>query len=508
MGGVVMLAEPWLRLAGGCGTAEVDLGGAPREIDGVEKLRHRGGIEVGIAEVARAIREHPLLDLRQQVHVLRRVERQARKRGGEIRLHRQHREERDATGARQRGGDDVVACPVALERSAPQRAIGCEVGTRDVTMVARHLGEDEIRGAAGVEPSRAPGRYPPQCGLELRLTEGGIGGECAEVSEEVGAPVQCGSECIAPRDQQGTHPEALVRVADRGGEIGAPREPPEAVMQLPEARHRPGHRRGAGADRARVGNELAGRIDVHAGARARGRTLPVVEEVGPAVDEHGGEATAAEITRLRVGYRESEADPDCGVDRVPTGGEYLGRRVGAVAIGRGDGGARSIAAGCGRGRRRRRSVRRGDRKQQGNALQGVVAVTIHSAPGSGTVSPTWRRASAARIDSVAAALSDAGWPSSARLAGPMLRAVSSAASSPRPRLKSNDRSNDLSLGRGLDAALDTALNMGPASRALDGQPASLRAAATESIRAALARRQVGETVPLPGALWIVTATTP
>src|SRR5207253_6039278 len=118
---------------------------------------------------------------------------------------------------------------------------------------------------------------------------------------------------------------------------------------------------------------------------------------------------------------------------VPTGGEYLGRRVGAVPIGRGDGGARSIAAGRGR----RRSVRHGDRKQQGNALQGVVAVTIHSAPGSGTVSPTWRRASAARIDSAAAALSDAGWPSSARLAGPMLRAVSSAASSPRPRLRSN-----------------------------------------------------------------------
>src|SRR5205807_6162112 len=62
-----------------------------------------------------------------------------------------------------------------------------------------------------------------------------------------------------------------------------------------------------------------------------------------------------------------------------------------------------------------------------SGLQGVVAVTIHSAPGSGTVSPTWRRARAARIDSVAAALSDAGWPSSARLAGPMLRAVSSAA---------------------------------------------------------------------------------
>jgi SAM-dependent methyltransferase len=71
-----------------------------------------------------------------------------------------------------------------------------------------------------------------------------------------------------------------------------------------------------------------------------------------------------------------------------------------------------------------------------------------------------------------------------------------------------DLSFDLGLGRGLDAALDTALNMGPASRALDGQPAALRAAAAESVRAALARRAVGEAVPLPGALWIVTASAP
>ncbi len=71
-----------------------------------------------------------------------------------------------------------------------------------------------------------------------------------------------------------------------------------------------------------------------------------------------------------------------------------------------------------------------------------------------------------------------------------------------------DLSFDLAHGRGLDAAVDTALNIGPASRALDGQPAALRTAAAESIRAALAHRQVGGTVPLPGALWLVTATNP
>jgi SAM-dependent methyltransferase len=67
---------------------------------------------------------------------------------------------------------------------------------------------------------------------------------------------------------------------------------------------------------------------------------------------------------------------------------------------------------------------------------------------------------------------------------------------------------DLATGRGLDAAVDAALGIGPASRALDGQPAPLRAAAADSIRAALARCQVGDTVPLPGAVWIVSATNP
>jgi SAM-dependent methyltransferase len=69
-----------------------------------------------------------------------------------------------------------------------------------------------------------------------------------------------------------------------------------------------------------------------------------------------------------------------------------------------------------------------------------------------------------------------------------------------------DLALDLAIGLGLDAAVDTAIGMGPASRALDGQPAALRAAAADSIRVALARHQVGNRVPLPGAIWIVAAT--
>ncbi len=75
-------------------------------------------------------------------------------------------------------------------------------------------------------------------------------------------------------------------------------------------------------------------------------------------------------------------------------------------------------------------------------------------------------------------------------------------------LEGLELSLDIGTGRGLEAAVEAAISMGPASRALEGQPAKLRAAATESIRAALARYQAGDAVALPGAIWIVTARNP
>jgi hypothetical protein len=42
-------------------------------------------------------------------------------------------------------------------------------------------------------------------------------------------------------------------------------------------------------------------------------------------------------------------------------------------------------------------------------------------------------------------------------------------------------------------------------RALEGQPAELRAAAINSLREALAPFARGDTVVLPGSVWIVTA---
>ena len=64
---------------------------------------------------------------------------------------------------------------------------------------------------------------------------------------------------------------------------------------------------------------------------------------------------------------------------------------------------------------------------------------------------------------------------------------------------------DVAIGRGLDAAVQGVLEIGPAHRALEGQPPEVVAAATSSIREALAPFAKGDTVPLPGSIWIVTA---
>lgn len=66
---------------------------------------------------------------------------------------------------------------------------------------------------------------------------------------------------------------------------------------------------------------------------------------------------------------------------------------------------------------------------------------------------------------------------------------------------------DIAVGRGLEAAVQSALEIGPTHRALEGQPAELRAAAIASLREALAPLSKGDTVVLPGSVWIVTART-
>jgi ubiquinone/menaquinone biosynthesis C-methylase UbiE len=64
---------------------------------------------------------------------------------------------------------------------------------------------------------------------------------------------------------------------------------------------------------------------------------------------------------------------------------------------------------------------------------------------------------------------------------------------------------DIAVGKGLEAAVQGALEIGPASRALEGHPPDVVAAAVQSIRDALTPFAKGQSVLLPGAIWIVTA---
>jgi len=68
-----------------------------------------------------------------------------------------------------------------------------------------------------------------------------------------------------------------------------------------------------------------------------------------------------------------------------------------------------------------------------------------------------------------------------------------------------DLALDIAIGGGLDAAVSGALDIGPASRALQDQPEAVREAAKGSIREALAPYVKGSAVALGGAIWIVTA---
>lgn len=75
-------------------------------------------------------------------------------------------------------------------------------------------------------------------------------------------------------------------------------------------------------------------------------------------------------------------------------------------------------------------------------------------------------------------------------------------------LKPIDMSFDTAGGGGVDAALTAALEIGPASRALDDQPAAIRDAAIAAIRVALGPHETNGRVMLDGAIWIVTACNP
>ena len=78
----------------------------------------------------------------------------------------------------------------------------------------------------------------------------------------------------------------------------------------------------------------------------------------------------------------------------------------------------------------------------------------------------------------------------------------------RIRLEEFDTELDVAGEGGLEAAVQSALAIGPASRALDGQPPELCKPVAMSIRKSLARYVKGQSVMMPASLWIVTAVDP
>jgi SAM-dependent methyltransferase len=68
-----------------------------------------------------------------------------------------------------------------------------------------------------------------------------------------------------------------------------------------------------------------------------------------------------------------------------------------------------------------------------------------------------------------------------------------------------DLSLDVAVGRGLEAAVSGALEVGPVSRTLEGQPPEVMAKVANAIRIAYGPLTKGESVPLGGSVWIVTA---
>ena len=73
-------------------------------------------------------------------------------------------------------------------------------------------------------------------------------------------------------------------------------------------------------------------------------------------------------------------------------------------------------------------------------------------------------------------------------------------------LEPQDLELDTAVARGIDNALASALEIGPASRMLEGQPDEVKTAAAREIRLALEPHVQGDHVWLGAAIWIVRAT--
>ncbi|ABA53282.1 hypothetical protein BURPS1710b_A0298 [Burkholderia pseudomallei 1710b] len=315
----------------------IHLGRALGDVRGVGQLRDGHLVEIRIAEVLRAIGEHALLDLGDQMHVLRRIERDAVEIGLAVRLHRQQLHEADAARARRRRGDHAIAVPVRLDRLAPHRLVLDEILLRDQAAALLHRCGDQVGRLAVVEILRAVVRDAREHRSELRLLEGRARLQAAEVLIEVRLAAELLRRVDATLRELLVDNEAVARVTDRGRDHLLPLQLAEALLRLPHPGHRAGHADRAIAVQAHALDDVAVLVEIHVLRRGERRALAIVEKVRLAAHVDGHEAAAADVARLRIGDGEREGDRDRGVDRVAALPEDLLGRVGAVLVGDRDG---------------------------------------------------------------------------------------------------------------------------------------------------------------------------
>ena len=246
--------------------------------------------------------------------------------------HRQHLEERDATGAGRGHGDDVVAAVGAEQRCAFGDVVGLQVGEGDEAAVFLHGLGDEAGGRALVEFARAvfleAGKRGGEVGLYPEIARFP---ESASVEENLFRFVEWGEEFGVGAVEGGGDGRDAVAI---GGEATSwfanigPRQFAGAVFLQGEREAGDGAGDAAGTPTdgggRGAGQDIAVGPDIHIARGGGGCTLAVVEGDGAAVgeaDEH--ETAAADIASEGMHDGECEAGGDGGVDGVAAALEHF-----------------------------------------------------------------------------------------------------------------------------------------------------------------------------------------
>ena len=287
----------------------------------IGQLRHRHLDEIGIAEILGAIGKDAFLDLGNQMHIARRVVRNPGKICSERIFHAQQLHECDAARTRRRRRHDGVVAPANAQWLAPYGSVGRKVAVGDQAAAALHLGNDEIGRATRVEASRAVSGDPLQHAGECRLPEldfavRGFRRQRTEPGSKVGLACVFGQGLRHPLDQLWVRDKAIAGETDRWLQQLAPRSAAKSLMNLPETRHRSRYACRAVANKRRIGNGFALRIEIHVTGGCLRRHFAEVQEGRLVSHLQRDKPATAEIARFGVGDRQGECGSDGCIDGV------------------------------------------------------------------------------------------------------------------------------------------------------------------------------------------------